>query len=506
MTRTFLALLALLLSPCLSAQSLPEGQMSREMRGLWVASVANIDWPSAPGLTDAQLKAEADAILDRARRMGLNVVFLQVRPSSDALYRSKMEPWSFYLVGDNQGAAPSFDPLTYWVDGAHARGMELHAWINPFRVTPKADFHVGWGHVSTMHPEWTIRYAGKLYLDPGIPEARDYVREVVMDIVSRYDIDGMHFDDYFYPYPVNGEAFADGGSFARNNEGGLTLNDWRRSNVTAVISAVADAIRRSKPWVQFGISPFGVWRNKRDDARGSDTRAGVTDYDVLYADILNWIDEGIIDYVVPQVYWEHGNKFCDFDVLQRWWGERSTDSTQVYIGHAVFKINDGKVPGVGWNSGGEMPSQLQKVRGNKRLGGSVFFSYRQFNRDILGFEDYLVNDFYRHPALVRQVGPGSGVDLEISHLERDGRRISWELEGDTALARFFVVYRALRAEADKLGSGESVHCIVDRPYVDLAVTPGKRQRYVYRVAAVDKYRVVHGLSRRLTVREGGDRI
>lgn len=501
MTRAFFALTALLMSASLWAQGLSSDALEREMRGIWVASVANIDWPSAPGLPDSALKAEADVILDRSAAMGLNVVFLQVRPSSDALYFSRIEPMSYYLVGKNFDSLPSFDPLAYWIEGAHRRGMELHAWINPFRVTPKADFPVAGGHISQTHPEWIIKYAGKLYLDPGIPAARDYVCRVVMDIVSRYDIDGIHFDDYFYPYPSKGEVFADSGSFAAYNPSHLLLPNWRRANVTAVISSVADSIRAAKPWVQFGISPFGVWRNKKDDAKGSDTRAGVTDYDVLYADILNWIENNKIDYVVPQIYWEHGNKWCDFDVLQKWWGERSTDSTKVFIGHAVFKVNDGKVPGAGWNSKSEMPDQMNKVRSNKKLDGSVFFSYRQFNRDIMGLEGYLQNDFYRHKTLQVPMTKGKANDIVVKHLERDGDKLCWDVEGDTANVRFYVVFRALRSEVDKIGTNESVLQIVDRRCVSIHIAPGRRQRYVYRIAAVDKYRVLHCLSRRVTVRE-----
>ncbi len=503
MIRLFLTLLSLWVPLLLWAQKMPEELMEREMRGIWVASVANIDWPSAPGLSEDALCREADAILDRSAAMGLNVVFLQVRPCSDALYRSSIEPPSYYLVGTNFDAPLSFDPLSYWIEGAHRRGIELHAWINPFRVTPKADFPTASSHIASRHPEWIIKYNNKLYLDPGIPEARQYVTKVVMDIVSRYDIDGIHFDDYFYPYPAKGEVFDDSKSFAEFNPLHMTQANWRRSNVTAVIASVSEEIRKSKPWVQFGISPFGVWRNKRDDAKGSDTKAGVSDYDVLYADILNWIDDSLIDYVVPQVYWEHGNKWCDFDVLQRWWGERSTDATKVFIGHAVFKINEGKTPNAGWNARSEMPDQISKVRKNSKLDGSVYFSFRQFNRDILGFEDYLSYDFYRDKALQVPVTKGHADEITITRLERDGRTLTWDVEGDTSQVRFFVVYRVPRAESEKIGANETILCIVDRPRVNLTVCRGKRQRYVYRVAAVDKYRVVHGLSRRITVREGG---
>lgn len=500
MLRLLVLLAALAVATLARSQGAVESQL-REMRGIWVASVANIDWPSTPGLSDAALKAEADAIISRSEAMGMNTIFLQVRPCSDAIYKSDIEPLTSYLVGAGGGSATSVDWLQYWVDAAHAKGIELHAWINPFRVTPKADFACADNHLSKTHPEWLVKYAGKMYLNPGLPVARDYVAKVVMDIVRRYDIDGIHFDDYFYPYPSKGEVFDDSRAFADHNPKHLKIDNWRRSNVTAVISLVSDSIRAVKPWVQFGISPFGVWRNKKDDSSGSDTNAGVTDYDVLYADIVKWIDEDYIDYVVPQIYWEAGNKWCDFDVLEKWWGERATGNTKVFVGHAVFKINDGKVSGKGWNSRSEMPSQMAKVRKNEKLGGSVFFSYRQFNRDILGLEEYLSTDFYKDKALQQPVRRGEASPIEIRHIERDGRLLTWQAEGDTSMVRFYMVFRAPRGESEAMGGNETIYSIVDHPYVYIPSGRGRRQRYAYRIAAVDKFRVIHELSRRVTVRE-----
>lgn len=500
MSRTLSLIVAVLSALSVGGQSLVDSQL-REMRGIWVATVANIDWPSAQGLSDEVLKAEADAIISRSEAMGMNTIFLQVRPCSDAIYKSEIEPPTSYLVGANVNKPLSTDWLQYWIDATHAKGMELHAWINPFRVTQKTDFICADNHISNTHPEWVIKYAGKLFLNPGLPAARDYVNKVVMDIVRRYDIDGIHFDDYFYPYPSKGEVFDDSKAFASFNPKHLKIDNWRRANVTSVISSVCDSIRSVKPWVQFGISPFGVWRNKKDDPTGSDTKAGVTDYDVLYADILKWIDEDYIDYVVPQIYWEAGNKWCDFDVLEKWWGDRATDKTQIFIGHAVYKINDGKVPNQGWNSRQEMPSQIKKVRDNNKLGGSVYFSYRQFNRNILGFEGYLSSDFYKHKALQSPVKRGQAEPIEIKRIERDGRLLTWQVEGDTSMVRFYMVFRAPRGDDEKLGGNESIYTIVDHPYLYIPSSRGRRLRYAYRIAAVDKFRVIHELSRRVTVRE-----
>lgn len=474
----------------------------REMRGIWVASVANIDWPSEPGLSDETLMAEARTIVNKAEWMGMNAIFLQVRPASDAIYPST-EPLSMYLVGDDFERKLSFDALKFWIDIAHEKGIELHAWVNPFRVSQSKDFTCGEGHLLQTHPEWLIKYGEKTFLNPGQPEAQMYVRDIVMDIVNRYDVDGIHFDDYFYPYPVKGEVFADDESFRNYNPKGLSLDNWRRNNVTQVIRSVSDSIRSVKPWVQFGISPFGVWRNKKDDPRGSKTQAGCTNYDVLYADVLRWIDEKIVDYVIPQIYWESGNKYADFDELEQWWSKLSTSETRVFVGHAVYRINDGGKKNPGWNSKDEMPNQVRKVRNNPRSDGSVFFSYKQFKRaDIFNFDSFLADSFYSLKTIQPAVNKGSAGEIEIQHVERNGGFLNWETEGDTAAIRFYVVYRTLRSEADKIGSNESIYCITDKNRIQLN-TPSirGRQRYVYRIAAVDKFRVFHPLSRRITIKE-----
>lgn len=482
-----------------AASSAP--QLLREMRGIWVATVANIDYPSASNLTPEQLRQEARDIIERSQRMGLNAIFFQVRPSADALYKSKLEPLSSYLVKPDKAKGFDFDALQYWLDEAHRHGLELHAWVNPFRVTPKADFACGANHLSKKHPDWTVTYAEKLYLNPGLPQARQWVTNVVMDIVNRYDVDGIHFDDYFYPYPAKGEVFNDDKAYRKYNPGKLSLDDWRRSNVTAVVRAVSDSIRAVKPWVQFGISPFGVWRNQRDDPKGSATMAGITNYDILYADVLDWIEHRLIDYAIPQIYWEQGNKLCDFGLLQKWWSEHSTPESRIFVGHAVYRINQGKFPRMGWNRSEEMPEQLQLVRDNDHLDGSVFFSYRQFNRNILGFESYLADDFYAAKSLQPVVAKGEARPINITHLERDGDYLRWQMEGDSAMLRFFLVYRTLRSEVDKMGSNASVYALLSEPRLYMPMQPGRRQRYVYRVAAVDKFRVIHDPSRRLTVRE-----
>lgn len=468
----------------------------REMRGVWVATINNIDWPSRPGLPVKQLKEETDDILLRVKNMGLNTVFLQVRPSSDAIYKSDMEPLSSYLVGTNASLYADFDALEYWIEQAHSMGLELHAWINPFRVTPKPDFLRADSHLSYTHPEWTITYAGKQYLDPGLPKARDYVVKIVADITARYDIDGIHFDDYFYPYPVKNEVFNDDESYSANNPQKLSLDDWRRENVNKVIKSVADTIKEIKPWVAFGVSPFGVWRNKRDDERGSNTRAGITNYDILYADVAKWMQKEWIDYVVPQIYWESGNKAADFDELYRWWAQHSNAKSQVFVGHAVFKVNSA---GEVWKNPDEMPSQIDKVRGHDKLGGSVFFSYRQFNRDLLGLEGVMQNTLYSSKALSPlTLKPKSIVGTtKLRHIRHKGSVLSWRCLNKNV--RFYAIYRYESGDDFEANVNKYLYDVVGTSEVRL-LPSGEKKRYIYRIAAIDKYRNELNMSKKIVVK------
>lgn len=473
--------------------------LKREMRGIWVATVNNIDWPSSPGLSNEGLMRETRAILDRVKRMGLNTVFIQVRPSSDAIYRSDIEPITSYIVANGNDKLGTFDPLTYWIEQAHLRGLELHAWINPFRVTPKPDFPCADNHISKTHPEWTVEYAGKLYLDPGYAETRQYVVSIVDDIASRYDIDGIHFDDYFYPYPVKGATFDDSKSFAANNPTRLSLADWRRQNVDYVISEVHKHIKSIKPWLAFGVSPFGVWRNKADDSEGSNTRAGITNYDILYANVTKWIDKKWIDYVVPQIYWEAGNKAADFDELTKWWAARGKDKTQVFVGHAIFKINAGaKV----WENPNEMPSQINKVRSNSGLNGSVFFSYRQFNRDLLGLENTLQDRLYKNQALTPLACPQSITDeITVTKLKRRGAKLTWDTDADSDAVRFYAVYRYKKGEEFDHDINTHLYDIVGTNEIALPRPQEAKTKYIYRVSAIDKHRREHPLSKRIVIKQ-----
>lgn len=473
----------------------------REMRGIWVSTINNIDWPSEPGLPAEQLKSEACKILDRVKQMGLNTIFLQVRPSSDVIYQSAIEPWTVYLTGkDKLNVGGGFDPLLFWVTEAHKRGLELHAWINPFRVTPKANYDCAPWHLSNTHPEWLITYAGKKFLDPGIPQARKYLLSVTSDILNHYDIDGIHFDDYFYPYPVKNEVFADSLSFAKYNPEHLTLHDWRRSNVDAVIESVGKQIHQTKPWVAFGVSPFGVWRNKADDKTGSDTRAGVTNYDVLYADVLKWIDKKWIDYIVPQIYWESGHPAANFDVLTDWWAKRPHNDVHIFVGHAAFKINTGQKS---WANALEMPTQIEKVRASAGLDGSVFFSYRQFNRDLLGLDKAMAERLYRNRALSPLILNTHSDDIEVKKIKRRSNTIYWQVDEEHQHeVRFYAIYRYQKGDNFDADRSNFLLDIIDKPQFSLRKNNGEEtSKFVYRIAVIDLYRHEHSLSPKITVRE-----
>ncbi|MCK4992803.1 MAG: family 10 glycosylhydrolase, partial [Bacteroidales bacterium] len=287
-------------------QALSAQSPKREFRGVWVATVANIDWPSEPGLSTYEQQHEILDIVDMHKKNGINAIILQVRPTADALYSSELEPWSGFLTGE-QGKAPDpfYDPLEFWIREAHKRGMELHAWFNPYRINvDTADFLSG-SHIIHKHPEWLFSYGGRFYFSPANPGVWNFVREVVVDVVRRYDVDAIHFDDYFYPYRIENQEFPDSLDFARY--GGKfypdRLEEWRRHNVDTIIAMLGAAIKEEKPWVKFGISPFGVWRNRSEDERGSETTAGTSNYDGLYADVLLWQQKGWIDYLMPQLYW-----------------------------------------------------------------------------------------------------------------------------------------------------------------------------------------------------------
>lgn len=350
-----------------------------DFRGLWVATVVNIDYPSKP-TTDAEtLKQEALKVLDYAQNTGFNAVFLQVRPTADALYPSKIFPWSKYLTG-SQGTSPSgnFDPLAFWITEAHNRGIELHAWINPYRVTKKAagePVHnfasLAANHPAKQHPEWVVKHSdGNLYFDPGIPEVRQLIIDGIMEIISNYEVDGIHFDDYFYP----DKTFSDSATYKKYKQAGQSLDDWRRENVNTLVRNVAKAIKDSGKNIRFGISPFGIWANKSNNSLGSDTN-GLESYYSHYADTRKWVKEGMIDYIVPQLYWNIGYSVADYSKLVTWW-KNVVAGTKVdlYIGQAAYRAGNTS-PASAWYGTKEIEKQLALNDTIPEIKGSIFYNY-----------------------------------------------------------------------------------------------------------------------------------
>ena len=415
-----------------------------EFRAVWIATVANIDWPKSN--IDAVEKQKVDfiEILDTYKKMNYNAVIVQIRSAGDAFYPTDLAPWSRYLTG-KEGKAPSpyFDPLEWMITEAHARGFEFHAWLNPYRATMDSRTEiVSPNHDFYKHPEWMIKYGGKYYYNPALPEVQTHLVTVVNEVVRTYDIDAIHFDDYFYPYRIKGEEFNDRVSFTKYG-GGLSLEDWRRSNVNNLVKCVSYSIKNIKPWVQFGISPFGVWRNKSVDPKGSETEAGQTNYDDLYADPLAWMENNWIDYLVPQLYWSLDHPKASYSKLLKWWSENSKN-TAIYIGNGTYKINtdsDKK-----WNNPYEIPNQINITRTYKNIQGNAFFSAKSFVKKNQNVAQLLLENQYKYPALPYAV-PNSKKTLidcpSVNSISKDSINSSCTIKyPSNCQVRYVMVYRA----------------------------------------------------------------
>ncbi|GAA3742523.1 uncharacterized lipoprotein YddW (UPF0748 family) [Spinactinospora alkalitolerans] len=378
---------------CAPDRGMPD---KRQMRAVWIAGVVNIDWPSAKGLDVQTQKAELTRLYDEAVAHGLNAVFVQIRPTADAFWPSPYEPWSEWLTG-RQGADPGYDPLEFAIAEAHKRNLEFHGWFNPYRVAMHGDpGRLVRDHPARRNPDWTFEYGGRLYYDPGIPEARSFVQDAMMHAVENYDMDGVHFDDYFYPYPVSGEAIPDRDTYAAHGGGFDDIGDWRRNNVNLLVKEMGERIEAVKPHVKFGISPFGIWRNADSDPRGSDT-GGLESYDDIYADSRKWVREGWLDYINPQVYWEIGLKVADYAELVPWWADVVEGTgVHLYIGQAAYKVGN---PGA-WSDPRELSRHLTFNRDHPEVDGDVYFSATPLRTNAAGAMRIVTEDHYAHPALV----------------------------------------------------------------------------------------------------------
>jgi uncharacterized lipoprotein YddW (UPF0748 family) len=460
----------------------------REMRAVWIATVENIDWPSTNQLTTEQQKEEMIGLLDSVKAYNMNTVVFQVRPDADALYASELEPWSEWLTG-KQGQAPDpyYDPLQFAIDECRKRGLDIHVWLNPYRAIQNTDkTKPARNHVANTHPEWMLTYGKKKYFDPGIPAVRNHVARVVSDLVRRYDIDAIHFDDYFYPYKITGQEFPDDKSFKKYaGESGQNKEDWRRNNVDLIIKQLHDSIKAIKPTVEFGISPFGVWRNKKNDPEGSETKAGVSNYDDLYADILKWQREKWIDYVTPQLYWYIGKEVADYAILAKWWAAHSY-GCNIYIGQAPFLLSPDSRDQA-WRNSAEITKQIALNRTFPEIKGSMFFSAKFMNKNPLSVKENMLKEFYRYPALTpvnQLVMPVIPVQPGNPLLEKEGNDVvlSWHKQGNNHL---FVIYRFRKLQRLRTDKPDKIISVTSYQKLLLPSAKGfKPSRYKYAVTAL----------------------
>lgn len=482
--------------------------VKHELRAVWIATVTNIDWPSKKGLPIDQQKQEFIKLLDDVKNMSMNAVVVQIKPTADAFYPSKYGPWSEYLTG-TQGMDPGYDPLAFMIEEAHKRNLEFHAWFNPYRITMnhKDLTRLSADHPARQHPEWVEAYGNQLYYNPGIPEARKFIIDGIIEVVKNYDIDAVHMDDYFYPYKIAGVEFPDQEEYEKYGQHFTNIGDWRRDNVNQLVRDINLAIKNEKSYVKFGISPFGVWRNIANDPTGSDTTAGQTNYDDLYADTREWIQRGYIDYITPQIYWNIGFEPAAYDILADWWVKETINRPiHLYIGQAAYKINNNAVPA--WSDPEEYVRQINLNHKYDTIKGSMHFSLKDLNRNPLGIKDRLANDLYRYPALVPSMPwldhtapkkpklrdakrTGGGIELTIE---------DHQLNSDTA---YYVIYRFEGTKRGSINNAANILTTVRKTgrtqtFIDDLVEPG--QTYTYVVTAVDRLHNESDFNRSITIK------
>ena len=475
-----------ILLPLLLAAATMMGQNpKREFRGAWIQAVNG----QFQNIGRDQMQAMLAGQLDELEKDGINAIFFQVRVEGDALYQSPLEPWSRYLTG-KQGATPNpyWDPLEWMIKQCHARGMELHAWINPYRAKTKGTTSLAANHEYARHPERFFNYDGLLLFDPGFPENSNYICQVVCDIVRRYDVDGIHMDDYFYPYPVAGLDIPDNASYDIYG-GGMNRNDWRRQNVNKFMQQVSKQIRETKPWVKFGVSPFGIYRNQKNDPNGSATN-GLQNYDDLYADVLEWVRQGWVDYNIPQIYWEIGNRAADYETLIRWWSANA-GNRPLYIGQDVLRTV--KYPDPADERQHQMHRKYQLQRSLPGICGSCQWYAAALCENPGNYQDALRQQYHSTPALqpampwIDDKAPRKPRKTAILWTE-DGPVLFWtEPKAKNIMdeACKYVVYRFGPGEKAKLDDASHIVCITEKTMLPLPYQGGKT-KYTYVITSLDR--------------------
>lgn len=432
----------------------------REMRGVWIATVANIDWPVSRNHSTEQKINDLKQELDKLKEAGINAVFFQVRTECDALYESEYEPWSYWLTG-KQGAAPEpyFDPLKIVIEESHRRGMELHAWLNPYRAVKKVgDYPAAPNHIAVTVPTWILTFNDYKMLDPGLPAVRDYIKMVVGDIIQKYDVDGIHFDDYFYPYSpkVSNE---DSLTFLQYNNGIRNVDDWRRYNINTMIAMVQDTIKKVKPWVKFGVSPFGIVENKYAGT------SGFNSYSILYCDPLTWIKDKTVDYIVPQLYWEMEHDKAPYSKLLPWWASVSGD-VHLYIGLYSSRLASPKYD----KAKDEIERQIKLNRETANVSGHIFFSSKSITSNA--FKDFflrLKTELHTYPALPPVMAWQNFVvpsaPAKLNAVYTGGKvKLSWE-QSDKSNVAGYIIYRFKSDEEADLNDASKI----------IGVIPGAEQ-------------------------------
>ncbi|MBR5084942.1 MAG: family 10 glycosylhydrolase [Prevotella sp.] len=473
---------------CASSNSVESlsSNSKREFRGAWIQCVNG----QFVGMTTEQMQKTLTFQLDELKKDGVNAIIFQVRPECDALYKSDIEPWSRFLTS-RQGAAPApyWDPLQWMITQCHSRGMELHAWINPYRARTKTTKDLAPNHIAVRHPDWVFSYDGLLILNPGIPEARDYVCAVVDDIVSRYDIDGLHIDDYFYPYPAAGQKINDEKTFAEHRNGFSNINDWRRDNVSVFVQQLSKTIHKRKPWVKFGVSPFGIYRNKTSAPNGSDTH-GTQNFDDLYADVLLWVNNGWIDYCVPQLYWEIGNKAADYKTLITWWNSHAANRP-LYIGEDIERT--AKYPDLDNANINQMRAKYKLHAQMPNVQGTVLWYAKAAVDNIGNYGTNLRQVYWKFPALqptmpfIDDEAPKKPQKVKVLKMDND-HVLFWTApkgKGWTDEACKYVIYRFNEKEKVNLADPSKIVTITQQTFLKLPYKDGKT-RFVYVITALDR--------------------
>ena len=485
--RKLILLLALFLATGVGAQIQQQSPYpKREFRGAWIQAVNG----QFRGIPTEKLKQTLIDQLNSLQGAGINAIIFQVRPEADALYASQLEPWSRFLTGvQGQAPSPYWDPMQFMIDECHKRGMEFHAWINPYRVKTSLKSELAANHLYNIHPEWFVTYNNQLYFDPALPESRRHICMVVADIVSRYDVDAIHMADYFYPYPAKGVDFPDDASFARYGGGFTNRADWRRSNVNILIQKIHETIRGLKPWVKFGISPFGIYRNEKNDPLGSKTN-GLQNYDDLYADVLLWARNGWVDYNIPQIYWQIGHPAADYETLVKWWA-KNTENRPLFIGQSVMNTvqnADPKNPSIN-----QLPRKMALERAYQTIGGSCQWPASAVVENAGKYRDALVQEYHKYPALVPvfdfmdDKAPGKVRKVKKVWTE-DGYMLFWtapKAKDEMDRAVQYVVYRFDGKEKVNIDDASHIVAITRNNFYKLPYDDGKT-KYRYVVTALDR--------------------